>query len=151
MSNLNNNNTIEDAKNYLRQNFKEGVICPCCTQLVKLYSYKINSGMILVLISMYKSNKEWVHPLKDLKTNNGDYAKLRFWGLLQSSSDEPEEDKKSSGFWKITDKGKKFVENSITIKEKAYLFNNKCYGFTGEEINIVQALGNKFSYSELMQ
>ena len=100
---------------------------------------------------MYKSNKEWVHPLKDLKTNNGDYAKLRFWGLLQSSSDEPEEDKKSSGFWKITDKGKKFVENSITIKEKAYLFNNKCYGFTGEEINIVQALGNKFSYSELMQ
>lgn len=106
--------------------------------------------MVVVLIKMYKFGKEWVHPLKDLKTNNGDYAKLRFWGLVQPSSDEPTDEKKASGFWRITEEGKRFVENKIKVKEKAFLFNNKCYGFNGKEINIIEALGNKFNYSELM-
>ena len=150
MNTLNNNNTLEQAKKYLRDNFNEGVKCPCCTQEVKLYKYKINVGMAVVLIQMYKLNKEWVHPLKDLKTNNGDYAKLRFWGLVKPCTDELEEDKKASGYWKVTEAGRKYVENKITVKEKAYLFNNKCYGFSENEINIVDALKNKFSYSELM-
>ena len=150
MSTPNNSSTLEEAKKYLRDNFSEGVPCPCCTQLVKLYGYKINVGMVVVLIKMYKFGKEWVHPLIDLKTNNGDYAKLRFWGLVEPKSKEPTEDKKASGYWRITEEGKKFVEGNKLVKEKAFLFNNKCYGFKGKEITIIEALGKKFSYSELM-
>ncbi len=147
---ITNSSTVEQAKAHLRENWEEGVKCPCCTQEVKLYKYKINKGMALVLIQMYKSKNEWIHPIKDLKTINGDYAKLRFWGLVESSSDQPEDDKKANGFWRVTEKGKKFVNNTLRVKEKALLFNNKNYGFIGNDISITDALGNKFNYAELM-
>jgi len=152
---INSNSTIAEAKNFLRANFNEGVKCPCCTQLVKLYQVKINTGMIIVLINMYKLNKrlnkEWVHPIKDLKTINGDYAKLRFWDLVVSSSDEPDEDKKANGYWRITEKGKDFVENKIRIYEKVKLYDNKSYGNAGRQVNIYEAIKNKFNFKELME
>ena len=57
---------------------------------------------------------------------------------------------KSSGLWKITDLGKKFVNKQLTVCEKVRLFNNKAWGFEGGQIDIVQALGNKFNYTDLM-
>lgn len=142
--------TIKDGIEYINLNKEKGVKCPCCEQLAKEYKYKLNKGMAIVLINWYKTGKEWVHPIKDLKTINGDYAKLRFWGLVEESYDRPEEDKKATGYWRITQKGKEFVNNRLTVQEKARIYDNRFFGLIGKEINIKQALGNKFNYSELM-
>lgn len=161
------NNTIKEAKAYLRANWHDGIECPCCTQFVKLYKVKLNTGMAYVLIQFYKAylfkkpmaQDKWVHPIKDFKTINGDYAKLRHWGLVEKMPEEEtenkkttdqEDDKKGSGYWRITEKGKLFVQKQIKVTSNALLFNNKCYGVTGKDIDIVEALRNKFSYSELM-
>jgi hypothetical protein len=41
--------TITEAKDFLNENYKDGCICPCCNQTVKLYKRKLNSGMARVL------------------------------------------------------------------------------------------------------
>ena len=57
---------------------------------------------------------------------------------------------KSHGLWRITDKGISFVLNTSHVCEKVKLYNNQAWGFDGSLINIKQALGNKFDYSELI-
>jgi len=143
--------TIEEAKKFLNDNFEEGTNCPCCTQNVKQYKVKLTGGMASVLIKFYKEReKGWLHPIKDFKTINGDYAKLRHWGLLRKNENNTDPSVKASGLWAITIAGISFIEGDCLVPEKVKLFNNQFYGYSGEQITIRQALGNKFNYEELM-
>ena len=87
--------TIQQAKDYLRENWEDGAKCPCCNQTVKLYKRKLNSSMALGLIMIsLKHNgvntSNWFHLenyFKDLpvhSTVRGDIPKLRHWGLIES-------------------------------------------------------------------
>ena len=150
--------TIKEAKAFLKENWANGgTTCPCCSQPVKLYKKKLNFQMAKVLIDMYKTNKEWVHPIKDLTTINGDYAKLRFWGLLEPKVKEDNNPEvKASGYWRITERGQLFVTKQISIPQTVYLFNNKAYNIPNVcddevRITISDALGTKFNYGELMK
>lgn len=145
-------NTIQSAKDYLRSNWAKGVTCPCCEQFVKLYKRKLNSGMALTLIRIYRHSQGWV-PVKEFlrqnKWHNGhDWTLLRFWGLLEEKQHAKGEN--SSGYWRITAKGISFVLNHITVPKRMLMYNQSCYGFEGGETSISEALGNKFNYQELM-
>ena len=39
----------------------------------------------------------------------------------------------------------------MKVKERFLTFNNNCQGFEGNEIGIVDALGKKFNYAQLME
>ena len=143
--------TIEEAKKFLNDNFEEGTNCPCCHQNVKLYKVKLTGGMASVLIKFYKARKrDWVHPIKELKTVNGDYAKLRHWWLLEKNQIHNYPSLKDSGLCRITTYGISVIVGDCLFPEKIKLYNNKFYGYSGEQITIRQALGNKFDYEELM-
>lgn len=147
--------TIQEAKAYLKENFEKGVNCPCCDQYVRIYRHRLNSQMAKCLIGMYRINyqqsREWVHVLNELKPSNRMYSLMRFWGLIVASEHDDEFlDKKASGYWKITQKGKSFVQGSLEIPKYVFLFNNKKYGESDETVNIQDSLGKKFSYTELM-
>lgn len=144
-------NTIEQAKEYLKENWVKGTSCPCCNQFVKVYPWKITTGSAVVLIKMYRFKEEWIHPLKDLKVNNGDYAKLRHWALIEKKEHDPfKTTTKNSGYWRLTDKGRSFVLNRSKIQQYAKLYNSKCWGYEGKVIDIHDALGTKFNYWDLM-
>jgi len=148
------NNTLQEAKKIIDDGIKKGVRCPCCNQLCKLYHTALRANNAILLIAIYKlqisSGREWVHILNELNPNNGDYAKLRHWGLLKPRGDAPEKDVKSSGYWSITEKGKKFVLGQILVPSYVYLFNNKKYGESETMTDIKSSLGKKFSWRELM-
>ena len=61
-----------------------------------------------------------------------------------------EEERENIGYWRITDKGREFVENKIKVPERIILYNGEFHGFDGGDINIIKALNNKFDYDELM-
>lgn len=149
---MENSQTIGEVKKYLTDNWRKGVDCPCCKQKVQLYRYKIQAQMIYYLFEIMKlqRNKPWVHVMNEVKPINGDYAKLRYWGLIEERGDVPEKDTKSSGFWRITEKGKQFLYGYIPIYSHCLIFNHKCYGTSGVPITVQEALQNKFSYEELM-
>lgn len=145
--------TISKAKQILRDNWEQGIECPCCTQLVKLYERKLNSGMAIFLIRLYKltaTNLDFVHASKVLEgTKSLDYSVLKHWGLIQDSNVQIEH-KRKSGFWSITNKGTSFVRGEITVPMYVKLFSNELKGFSEKQITIRQALGDDFEYHELM-
>lgn len=140
-------------------NLKEGTKCRVCNQNVKMYKKSIDSEMAKYLIEIYKQdkktpNKIWFHVEGDLGVTlkvGGSWAKLRFWELIEEKPKDPENKaKRTSGLWRITDKGKRFVLLQDSVKKYVKLYNQTFYGFEGEDSDIREALGEKFNYSNLM-
>ena len=148
--------TIEEAKLFLRGNYKKGVKCPCCDQYVKLYKRSLNSGLATVLILLYTNHfRQWTNVKKFLKDNSyqnsHDWTILRYWGLLEEMPKDYKNKKlKTSGFWRVTDKGYKFLNLDIKVKQYVQIYNKKFYGFVGDKINIIDAFNNEFMYEKLM-
>lgn len=158
--------TIKQAKEFLRANFSKGCKCPACGQRVMLYKRKINSGMALFLIGLYRldkrqqdsvpgmisreffSNKQIMKEM-NINTSSLDYSVLRHFGLIEPRVSE--DGKKDSGYWKITHLGFMFVKHGKEHPKYVFLFNNKRQGFSEEKTTINQALGDKFDFQELMK
>lgn len=149
--------TLHEAKKELRENWEQGVECPCCTQYVKLYHRKLNTGITLFLIGLYKlcgPTENYFHAKQVLEkiggfTTSRDYAILEHWGLIKAKPNEEDPSKRTSGYWALTEKGFDFVIGAKPVMSHVKLFNNKFYGFTGKMISVREALGNKFDYEEL--
>lgn len=131
--------------------------CPCCSQKVNMCSYKIydSSALALIKLKQLTDKKKKPYHVYDfaestaLHVRASHYADLRHWGLIEPfKSNDPK--KKSSGFWTITQKGIDFVEGKIRLPEKIKMFNNTFFGYDGDDIDIIQALGQKFNYYEIM-
>lgn len=167
--------TVNEVRSYLKENYHDGVDCACCGQLVKLYRRKLGSAQVqaLILLSLINMEKEWCHSREITKEINitGDFAKMLYWGLIEAKPNTREsikqskddngnivsekiivrdESKKNSGFWKITEKGKDFVNGDITIPSHALIYNAECIGFSGTTTTIQASLGKKFHYGQLM-
>lgn len=145
--------TIADGKQFLRNGWQQGVNCPCCGQLVKLYDRKLNSGMAIFLLGLYGSTFEgnFEHASTVLVgTKSLDYSVLRHWRLIEEDN-RLVAGKRKSGFWRVSERGRKFVEAKITVPSHVKLFNNKLVGFSEDRISITQALGKNFDYNEVMR
>lgn len=150
--------TIQEAKAFLRANFNEGVKCPCCAQQVKLYKYNLFSTSASALIRLYRltmtTGKDY-HHVRDFAEATKKYprashfADLRHWGLVEAM-DKKTSTENSSGMWRMTEHGIRFVQGRDTVKKKVTMYNNMFYGLEGEPITIHNALGNKFDYDEIM-
>lgn len=151
--------TMKEAKAYLRENWEKGIECPCCGQFVKLYSRSITSSMAYALYLIYKNQKndDWTHVQSYLKKLNipapvmsGDISKLKFWELLEVLEGERKDGSKRVGFYRVTEKGKEFIHGRISVPKHCKLYNQKFYGFSGEQIHFKDALGKNFNYDDLM-
>lgn len=150
-------NTLDEAKEYLKENWQNGVECPCCKQLVKLYSVKLNASMIRSLIELYKLNSSkpssYFH-ISDFDAwtqgyAGGKFAKVKYWGLAEDMPNT-DETKRTSGMWRITDKGRNFVEGTTSVPSHSKLYNRGFYGHEGHLVNIHDVKGINFNYAELM-
>ena len=149
--------TIQEAKTHLRENFDKGTGCPCCGQFVKRYRRSIYGTMARMLIAFYRlKHPGFMHVNDVIRLTGladyrcGDWAKLVYWGLIEEKSKGKNEDKRTSGYWRITDRGKEFVEGALTVPKYIYLYNQKYMGNDGPEVHIRDCIGKKFSYEELM-
>lgn len=147
--------TIKEAKAFLRANFNDGVKCPCCAQMVKLYKRKIHYTMAVELIRLYKlsnGNNKYFHYLEIRLENNtsGDFAKLAYWGFIEEQINEST-NKKTSGSWRITTKGKHFVKGLIKVPSHAHVYDAVARGFSKNLVGIEECIGKKFNYKELME
>ena len=152
---------IEEEKTRILESLDHGIRCPYCSQYMKRYKRKLNSGMAYILIKVYKMIPDLNYPggyfhINDIvkKTgmnpNTSEFQKLRFWGFTEPKSMN-KDDKKTRGFYKLTEKGKNFVENRIEVPRHIFLYNGEFLGFSDEKTNIKKALNSKFDYEELMR
>ena len=150
---------IKKVKSQTFELAKIGTDCPVCTRRVQIYDRNIHSTTAAMLIRLHRLGPGF-HHLGDFLSPDGrkipkglsggpDFAKLRFWGLIESMPHIPNE-KKNSGFWQITEKGKAFVLCQITVLKYVSTYSNKVLGFWGPPVTIKDCLGTKFNYLELM-
>lgn len=154
--------TLADARARFFRELEEGpAVCSCCDRLASKDVRQIHSTMGLGLIVLSKLGgeerrpvhvRELVERLRRLGTTNpaADFAKLRWWGLIEDPGIPPEEGQKSAGFWVLTDRGRDFVAGAATVPAKVVRWNKETEGFEGERVSIRDVLGDRFNYDELM-
>jgi hypothetical protein len=126
--------------------------CPCCRRRVQVYKRTLNSSMAYGLITMHRIHGvEYGHAPStgNLAQLGGELARLKVWGLLQES-DVVRSDGGRAGWWKVTDAGVDFALNRSRQPKRAWIYSNEALRFDTNTVSIVEALGKKFNYSELM-
>ena len=143
--------TLEEAKQFLRENWEEGADCPCCTQKVKLWKKPLIGTAVADLIrltKLWEKNGVPAH-ISEFTDQRSNFYTLIYWGFITKG--EVDNKKRSSGYWVPTQKGGDFVEKKITVPSIAATYNNKLIRLMGKDIDVVKALGKKFDYEELMK
>ena len=148
--------TLSQSKQWLRANIKKGAICPCCTKVAKVYKRKLHASMAYALLLLARDTGpgEWVHLFNFLKkrdAKHGDAAQLRHWGLIVEGDGELEDGNPRTGHYRITDHGRNFVAGQVSVAKHAKTYDNRVLSFGTKLITIHEALGDAFSYSELMR
>ena len=73
---------------------------------------------------------------------------LRLWGLVE---DFPKQTRlASSGLWRATPLGIDFANNRTRVNKYVYVYNNTLLDKDGADISIIDALGDKYNYHEIM-
>ena len=143
---------LEIARQEVEDGKDEGVTCRCCGQFCKLYRRKLNSNMAAFLCRLVVrfDGETPIHhsEIRDSKQGR-DYPHLAAWGLMFDSP-SPDGKKRRSGWWTPTSKGIDFAHRRIRVPQYALVFDGKVEGYGGEDIGVVDALGDRFDYREMM-
>jgi len=149
---------LKEAQTYIQENRNKGTQCPCCDQFAKVYKRTITSTMarwLIELVRNYEKNPEFQSVASswslDINRGTGDCAKLLYWGLVERKPLEPNSQKKSSGYWRPTQRGMDFVYDNLKVEKYARIYNKDLLGFTGNLISIKDSLKSHFDYNELMR
>jgi hypothetical protein len=148
---------LSDERFELKQRLTQGesVRCPCCEQTAKVYRRTIHAGMAAQLIRIYRAGlnqpEGWV-PVDEIYSHgaSGDYAKLRFWGLIEPKDQRTATDN-ASGYWRVTPRGEDFVLSKVRVPSHVLVYNNEKIGVDDTvRVDIRAALGSQFDYQQLM-
>lgn len=142
-----------EVKEWLQEQLDEGagVECPCCGQYARIYRRKLNANMAASLIKAHmRAGSDWFHAPTVLGRNDGEFAKLHHWGLVEEER-RLRLDGGRAGWWRITWAGVLFVKGMVTVPSHADLYAGRLLKLDDRcQVTIEAALGDKFSYRELM-
>lgn len=147
--------TLGEARNELREGLRDGVTCPCCDQMARLYKRQINGAMSSLLIWLARNQVPgtWTaiadFPLIQERRGGGDFAKFEYWKLLEERAPDEGTRGRTSGKWRITSRGRAFAAGRLELPKYALVYNGKCLGFEDAPRGIQACLGVRFDFEEL--
>ena len=133
--------------------------CPCCQRQATIWRMSVHSTLCHMLIWLYKESMKahavgsglvHIEQFRPNKRTGNDFSIVKHWRLAEAKEAAPDEDKNSSGYWRLTSSGIDFVLGRIPIRKHLFIFDNKIVKSSDDQIFIADALGKKFSYAELM-
>jgi hypothetical protein len=142
--------SIGDTRIWVTQQREDGVDCPACDQFVKVYRRKINAGMAQSLIAIYNKGgtEDFVHTPTLVRSH--EVGQLSWWGFIEEEG-LTRKDGGRAGFWRTTRSGADWLLGTTTAPKYAHVFNGKLLEMTEDDrVTILDALGTKFNYSDLM-
>ena len=123
--NLANPMTLEDAiKGWKVTIADKGGYCPCCGKWGKVYRQKISEAMVKSLLPI------------DVGAAIGD--------------DGVGQEKKFSGYWRVTSKGMQFARGFLQVPKYVYIYDNKYMDSSTETVYSRDCFGEDFNYDEIM-
>jgi len=150
--NQTNNSIVSAIGDTMEKARGKGCDCPVCGQFVKVYRRTINKAMARQLSQAYRKfgvGQEF-HISDVFPGGGGDFAKLRYWGLI-TEIENSDHNKKSSGKWYVTFSGAAFLKGTASVSKYVLIYNGKFLDFEGlAPITFKECLGKDFDYHELM-
>lgn len=149
--------TVAAAQKHLRSKAGDGVACPCCGRLAKVYRRKLHGEMAAFLCRLVRASgprRNWTHIRNVLRGGrttqkaSTDGAFLVHWGLVERKAAAPGQP--SSGLYRPTPDGVRFANGRLRVPSHVYLFNNVKVALDVETVDVHEALGVDFSYLDLM-
>ncbi len=142
--------------------------CGECGRPNNVYTRKLSSTMAKNLIRLYHLGqtadgvnehydydkaKLYFHVRQfDREAARGEFGVLQMWGLVEEKANE-DSTKKTSGMWRLTPEGEKFVTLASKIPKYVIIkWGSEHLGFSGPLVSIRECVeyGNRFNYAELM-
>jgi|TARA_R110000765_G_C18913462_1_gene605174 hypothetical protein len=149
----NENDSLKESREYLIDNAKKGVECPCCTQKVKLYKRTLSPIMCLALVEIYKFYK--FHPNADLEeyyTKDdfffnleetwmyADFQKLMYFDCIEPMFTSKTDLVKKRGYFRITKHGIDFAQREIGLPTSCFVYNGEVEEHSTQFLTIDQIL-----------
>ena len=146
--------SLRDAKRMVKERALEGITCPCCNQLAKIYVRQINDKNVRFLMNLVRLGRYeeggWVHFKRCMVGNSRDYGFLANFGLAETAVNF-DTTKKASGYWRTTEDGILFVNDELCIPKKIKVYDNHVLWRSKILVDVHHCLGKKFDYEELMR
>lgn len=162
--------TFREVKQEWRDELEDGTTglsCPCCAQHTKIYKRRIHAAVASFLIRFYRLSLEkgnwqhqvhwpWIHVQREIHEKTEGYVALDYYLLEKFDFIEPKPNdddpkKRDSGFWRMTEKGRRFALRQTRAPRHVYIFDNKRIRFSDESVDINDCLGDAYDYEELMR
>ena len=150
-----NGNGVYDLAALHVESLQPITVCQCGGRS-KLYRRKLNSGMAATLCWLVANgNGEWVHTSKMPRwaVVGREFGKLFFWGMMEMQEEDGDE-KRSSGIYRVTEAGRAFAMEETDAPSHAFIRSPRSQFLTLDtrsSVTILEALGQKFHYAELMR
>lgn len=134
----------------------QGTTCDLCQRYIKVYKRKINHNMarwLIGLVNRYVAEPRWISVAEpwSKRIDSRENAKFIHWDMVEEKpKDADETNKRTSGFWKPTAVGVRFVRRQCAVPCYKFLYKNELIFEEGPQITIIDALDDKFDYEELM-
>lgn len=150
------------ARVWAELNLEEGVICPVCNQHARIYKRRLHSSMAAGLIYLCRyfetyRDARWVHAeelfriVPHARSFRGDFAKLRFWGLIRHRDPNFGGERRNNGDCRITSDGIAFVHRRLLCPSHVTLYANQVLAVATTLVDIRRVLGQRFYYPELLR
>lgn len=141
-------------KDYLKVLEGEGGDCPCCKRHGKYNGYSITKTDAKALVWIFvNGNKDgWVHmptqaPREFMRAKS--FTNLRYWALIENYPND-NKDVKGSGFWRVTNKGIKYMRGEMQLPKKAFVFDRTLVGFSEQQVFFRECFKDHFNLEEVM-
>ena len=124
----------------------ESAVCPCCGRLARMRRGHISASMARTLIKIFQASPREPFQCRSVfaRDSNGDYAKLRYWGLLKKAG-------KKAGWWRLTALGRAFVRGRVEVPATALTYNRRLCGLTGDPVSIRDCFANVDDYESMLR
>ena len=153
---------LDDAQAWLRERLFSGTPCPCCLALAKIYRRKLHASIaraaIFLLHCGHDAAEGWVDVAEQAAARrrpdiirSREHNKLAYWALAEMCGGEGDTGGRYDGKWRLTESGKLFVRRQLTVPSHAVIYDGRVLELDGDKVDVVAALGKKFSYEELME
>ena len=122
----------------------DGLPCPCCDRYGQRYKRTIHADMaayLVWIVRRYSAQNGRYVDIRENKPKNGDYAKLRFWGLIEAGPEVC--------LFRPTLRGIHFANGDLTVAKYAHVYNAEISRHSGPEVSIQDCLGTSFNLEEL--
>lgn len=128
--------------------------CETCGRYAQVYKRRIHSAVARELIIMWNlAREDYIHAGRLILsgfTGVCDLSKGKYFGLV-AQRENTDDGLKSSGYWRLTQKGIDFVKNGARIPSYVLVFDDRVIGVSETTVDINDCLGDKFDYRNLME